>query len=509
MLAALPTPALSHRACSTRPQPLDGAGQAPVTGCCCLQLTVGMSSWLQQQGAAAASGRYAMRASQDLPLEAEEPSRTPPSVRRSSAALRASVLELPSDTSPGRSERAFRTGNERLYEAYNDLHALAQDFEKPFDAPAILVVGHQTDGKSGEAAGAGQGRGNAGDEACAGRSAQLACPSAAGIPASAGMARAAAAPAAANRRPLRASWLRARSLHPALFAPAAALVEALMGFQFNHVGGGTKTRRPITLHMKYNSACIQPHCFLITDEFGEQEASLEELQVRGSKGCACGMPGWQWAGRVCIHVCPIVSAFTRAPMYQHTSTLRYPRCLQDYIENENARLDREAQFWCARGRRQGVGAGNCGRGQPAAMQRQTARGVGTLCSGSAVQTCSATWRMFLPEPWIATPHGCAAAGPRRLWCGLSTSFAPTSPSSTHPVRLLLCSPCPAAVRFAKRARAHLHRALWTVLTPHVAALLLLQASSLPRPASATPRCRTALSRCGAARWRGRAQSAAR
>lgn len=75
--------------------------------------------------------------------------RTPPSVRRSGAALRASVLEIPSDMSPGRSERAFRTGNERLYEAYNDLHALAQDFEKPFDAPAILVVGHQTDGKSG------------------------------------------------------------------------------------------------------------------------------------------------------------------------------------------------------------------------------------------------------------------------------------------------------------------------------------------------------------------------
>ena len=53
------------------------------------------------------------------------------------------------EASPGRSERAFRSGNERLYEAYNDLHALAQDFEKPFDAPAILVVGHQTDGKSG------------------------------------------------------------------------------------------------------------------------------------------------------------------------------------------------------------------------------------------------------------------------------------------------------------------------------------------------------------------------
>ena len=54
-----------------------------------------------------------------------------------------------------------------------------------------------------------------------------------------------------------------------------------MGFQFNHVGGGTKTRRPITLHMKYNGACVQPHCFLLTEEFGEQEVTLEELQVRG------------------------------------------------------------------------------------------------------------------------------------------------------------------------------------------------------------------------------------
>ena len=52
--------------------------------------------------------------------------------------------------SPERSSAAFRSGNERLYEAYNDLHSLAQDFEKPFDAPAILVIGQQTDGKSGE-----------------------------------------------------------------------------------------------------------------------------------------------------------------------------------------------------------------------------------------------------------------------------------------------------------------------------------------------------------------------
>ena len=52
-----------------------------------------------------------------------------------------------------------------------------------------------------------------------------------------------------------------------------------MGFQFNHVGGGTKTRRPITLHMKYNSGCVQPNCYLLTEDFGEQEVSLEELQV--------------------------------------------------------------------------------------------------------------------------------------------------------------------------------------------------------------------------------------
>ncbi|KAG5015035.1 hypothetical protein JHK82_020726 [Glycine max] len=80
----------------------------------------------------------------------------------------------------------------RLYEGYNELHALAQDLHTPFDAPAVLVVGHQTDGKS-------------------------------------------------------------------------ALVEALMGFQFNHVGGGTKTRRPITLHMKYDPQCESPSCHLVSD----------------------------------------------------------------------------------------------------------------------------------------------------------------------------------------------------------------------------------------------------
>ncbi|KAI7747678.1 hypothetical protein M8C21_029016 [Ambrosia artemisiifolia] len=95
----------------------------------------------------------------------------------------------------------------RLYEAYNELHGLAQELETPFDAPAVLVVGHQTDGKS-------------------------------------------------------------------------ALVEALMGFQFNHVGGGTKTRRPITLHMKFNPQCDSPLCHLISDSDSSLplEKSLREVQ---------------------------------------------------------------------------------------------------------------------------------------------------------------------------------------------------------------------------------------
>ncbi|XP_015055975.1 dynamin-like protein ARC5 isoform X1 [Solanum pennellii] len=99
-------------------------------------------------------------------------------------------------------------GQWRLYEAYNELHGLAQEFDTPFDAPAVLVVGHQTDGKS-------------------------------------------------------------------------ALVEALMGFQFNHVGGGTKTRRPITLHMKYNPECDTPLCHLLSDSDPSvsHEKSLQDIQA--------------------------------------------------------------------------------------------------------------------------------------------------------------------------------------------------------------------------------------
>ncbi|XP_047937958.1 dynamin-like protein ARC5 [Salvia hispanica] len=103
---------------------------------------------------------------------------------------------------------AAADANWKLYEAYNELHGLAQEFSTPFDAPAVLVVGHQTEGKS-------------------------------------------------------------------------ALVEALMGFQFNHVGGGTKTRRPITLHMKFNPDCHAPLCRLLSDSDPSvpQDKSLPEIQA--------------------------------------------------------------------------------------------------------------------------------------------------------------------------------------------------------------------------------------
>ncbi|KAG2433018.1 hypothetical protein HXX76_008745 [Chlamydomonas incerta] len=53
-----------------------------------------------------------------------------------------------------------------------------------------------------------------------------------------------------------------------------------MGFQFNSVGGGTKTRRPIAINMKYNGACSTPACFLkLEDGVSEQEMTLAELQA--------------------------------------------------------------------------------------------------------------------------------------------------------------------------------------------------------------------------------------
>ena len=80
-----------------------------------------------------------------------------------------------------------------------------QEYQKPFDAPAVVVVGHQSSGKS-------------------------------------------------------------------------ALIEALMGFQFNQVGGGTKTRRPVALRMQYNPKCKVPKWFLVGDDGKERPMSLQDVQ---------------------------------------------------------------------------------------------------------------------------------------------------------------------------------------------------------------------------------------
>lgn len=108
--------------------------------------------WLQMQ--ASSNSRYPRASHESYHLDLEE-HKTPPSGRRTANKRQSMPTIVQSDTSPdrsGASQGMFRAGNERLYEAYNDLHSLAQDFEKPFDAPAILVVGHQTDGKSGQSA---------------------------------------------------------------------------------------------------------------------------------------------------------------------------------------------------------------------------------------------------------------------------------------------------------------------------------------------------------------------
>ncbi|KAL6905521.1 hypothetical protein ACP4OV_003122 [Aristida adscensionis] len=101
-------------------------------------------------------------------------------------------------------EEEQEEARELLYEAYNELQALAAGLggaaaAPPVPVPAVVVVGHQTDGKS-------------------------------------------------------------------------ALVEALMGFQFNHVGGGTKTRRPVALHLRFNPRCHQPHCRLLAARPGDAAA---------------------------------------------------------------------------------------------------------------------------------------------------------------------------------------------------------------------------------------------
>lgn len=71
------------------------------------------------------------------------------------------------------------------------------------------------------------------------------------------------------------------------------MIEALMGFQFNQVGGGTKTRRPIALKMQYNPACTSPVCFLTTESGKEEPRSLADIQV----GCLSFVFFFQSNGR--------------------------------------------------------------------------------------------------------------------------------------------------------------------------------------------------------------------
>ena len=85
------------------------------------------------------------------------------------------------------------------------MNDVLQEYAKPFDAPAVVVVGHQSSGKS-------------------------------------------------------------------------ALIEALMGFQFNQVGGGTKTRRPVALRMQYNPKCVEPRWFLVGEDGVEKSMLLTDIQ---------------------------------------------------------------------------------------------------------------------------------------------------------------------------------------------------------------------------------------
>jgi hypothetical protein len=180
----------------------------------------------------------------------------------------------------GTPNRFFNRGNERLYEAYSQLHNMAQEFDKPFDAPAILVVGHQTDGKS-------------------------------------------------------------------------ALVEALMGFQFNHVGGGTKTRRPIAINMKYNASCVDPRCFLLREDSfvgGEEEMSLPDLQrYIESENRRLENDNGFWAKDIVVRIeykfCPNLTIIdtpgliAAAPGRKHTATQQAARSVETLVRAKMQQRD--------------------------------------------------------------------------------------------------------------------------------------------------------------------------
>ena len=74
-------------------------------------------------------------------------------------------------------------------------------------------------------------------------------------------------------------------------AGKSALVEALMGFQFNEVGGGTRTRRPIALQMHYNAACDEPACYIMDERFtgGEPVEGGAQFERRASASVALSL----------------------------------------------------------------------------------------------------------------------------------------------------------------------------------------------------------------------------
>ena len=67
---------------------------------------------------------------------------------RTPTAEQGAPIEASSAASAPQNPGGSTDDREQLYGAYNALHSLAQDFKKPFDSPAVLVVGHQTSGKS-------------------------------------------------------------------------------------------------------------------------------------------------------------------------------------------------------------------------------------------------------------------------------------------------------------------------------------------------------------------------
>lgn len=153
-----------------------------------------------------------------------------------------------------------------------------------------------------------------------------------------------------------------RQLHKKYPECSTALYSCCRGFQFNHVGGGTKTRRPITLHMKYNKDATQPCCYLMTEDNGEQEVTLEELQVRWQQ-CLLGMTCWATrVGSGRLNQGPsniVVKLQFNNSLHCHRGCTLSQGLLcccsmhsivaasvqQEHIHHENRRLEEEQQFW--------------------------------------------------------------------------------------------------------------------------------------------------------------------